>query len=290
MRVVALLATFNEERFIDASLRRLARHGVDAYLIDNGSTDGTLELAERHLGRGLIGIEELPRGETFSLLSILERKEQLAASLDADWFVHLDADEARVSPRADQTLAQALAEADEGGYNAVNFYEFTFMPTFETPDHDHPNFEATMRHYYPFEPRSPHKLAAWKRQDSPVDLRTNAGHEILFSGLRASPVDLVMRHYLFLSREHAVEKYVVRRHDPAGLQRGWHGWRARLQHSLVTARPELLELPRQSDLRAYSTDDALDQSNPLTRHEWCEAWAARIDQAVPPAGTAGEGV
>ena len=148
MRVVALLATYNEERFIDSSLRRLARHGVETYLIDNGSTDRTIEIAEAHLGDGLIEIEELPRSGTFSLPAILERKEQLAAAIDADWLIHLDADEARVPPRSDRSLADALAEADAAGYNAVNFLEYTFLPTVEAPDHDHPRFEQTMRHYY----------------------------------------------------------------------------------------------------------------------------------------------
>ena len=125
MRVVALLATFNEERFIDSSLGRLARHGVETYLLDNGSSDRTVELAERHLGRGLIAIEELPRDGSFSLLKILERKEQLAASLDTDWLIHVDADEARLPPNSGGTLAEALAKVDVAGYNAVNFFEFT---------------------------------------------------------------------------------------------------------------------------------------------------------------------
>ena len=134
MRVVALLAVRNEERFVTSCLGRLASHGVDTYLIDTGSTDRTLELAERWLGRGLIGIEELRLpGGRFSLPAILERKEQLAATLDADWLVHLDADEARVPPRSDRTLAVALAEADAAGYNAVNFLEYTFVPTRRSP-------------------------------------------------------------------------------------------------------------------------------------------------------------
>src|SRR5438093_1678668 len=124
MRVVALIAVYNEERFVDSCLTRLARHGVEAYLIDNGSTDRTLELAERRLGHGWRAIEELPRDGYFSLRSILERKEQLAGSLDADWLIHLDADEARVPPRANTRLADALAEVDAAGYNVVNFREF----------------------------------------------------------------------------------------------------------------------------------------------------------------------
>ncbi len=282
MRVVALLATYNEERFIESSLRRLARHGVETYLIDNGSTDSTIEIAEAHVGDGLIEIEELPRSGTFSLPAILARKEQLAASIDADWLIHLDADEARVPPRSDQSLVGALAEADAAGYNAVNFREYTFLPTVEAPDHDHPRFEQTMRHYYAFASKSPQKLSAWKRQDG-VDLLTNGGHEVVFPGINRYPEDFVMRHYLFLSRDHAIEKYVERHHDEAGLERGWHGWRTGLQHDVVEARPELLELPSQSELREYVSDDELDASNPLVRHEWCEAWAERIAAAMGPA-------
>ena len=210
MRVIALLAAYNEERFIDSSLRRLARHGLETYLLDNGSTDRTVEIAERHLGDGLIAIEELPRGEgeTFSLPAILRRKEQLAASLDADWLIHLDADEARVPPRSDRSLADALAEVDAAGYNAVNFREYTFLPTVEAPDHDHPRYEQTMRHYYAFASKSPQKLSAWRRQDGGIDLVTNAGHEVVFPGINPYPEGFVMRHYLFLSREHAIEKYM----------------------------------------------------------------------------------
>jgi glycosyltransferase involved in cell wall biosynthesis len=281
MRVIALLAVRNEERFVVSCLDRLASHGVDTYLIDTGSTDRTLELAERYVGRGLIGIEELPLPEgRFSLPAILARKEQLAATLDADWLIHLDADEARVPPRSNRTLATALAEADAAGYNAVNFLEYTFVPTREEPDHDHSRYEQTMRHYYAFAPRDPHKLAAWKRQDRPVDLSTHAGHQVLFPERRRYPVDFVMRHYLFLSRAHAIEKYVERHHDPAALAIGWHGWRARLQHDAVRSRPDLLELPSQAELRSYVSDDALDPSDPLTLHEWCERWAERVDDLV----------
>jgi hypothetical protein len=211
---------------------------------------------------------------------VLARKEQLAAAIDSDWFMHLDADEARVPPWPDRTLSEALADADTAGFNAVNFLEYTFLPTRENPDHDHPRYEETMLHYYPFAPRDPHKLAAWKRQDAPVDLCTHAGHQVLFPGRRRYPVDFVMRHYLFLSREHAIQKYVGRHHDPVALANGWHGWRARLQHDVVRERPELLELPSDAELRPYASDGDLDPSGPLTRHEWMERWAERVDEAV----------
>jgi hypothetical protein len=284
LRVVALLATYNEERFVEGCLEHLTRQGIDVYLVDNDSTDGTVTRAERYLGHGLIGIETLPRRGEFSLVSILERKERLACDLDADWFMHHDADEIRVAPRADQTLAAALAEVDAAGYNAVNFQEFTFVPTVEAPDHDHGRFRETMRHYYPFLPSSPHRLNAWKRQPEGVELAPSGGHQVCFPGLRMWPVSFSMRHYLFLSKEHAVAKYAGRVRTSLETSRGWGGWRTALAERTGELRTDLLPLPRQRELREYVTDDRLDPSDPLTTHVWSEEWADRLALSADGAG------
>lgn len=280
MRVVALLATYNEQRFIVGCLEHLVRNGIEVYLIDNSSTDHTVDLAEQYLGRGLIGIEIFPRAGVFRFRPILQRKERLAGTLDADWFMHVDADEIHLPPRSDLTLAQGFAEADELGYNAVNFYEFTFMPTREAPDHDHPGFVKTMRWYYPYKTDSAHRLSAWKsvpksgktgwsnlpqrirgwkRRSSSVELAWSGGHRVRFPGLRMSPESFRMRHYQFLSIPHAVEKYVNRRYDEKEVRGGWHGWRSRLEAGM-------LKLPSDAELKTYLSDDGLDPSNPRTEH------------------------
>jgi hypothetical protein len=41
-------------------------------------------------------------------------------------------------------------KTDAGGYNAVDFSELAFVPTRESPDHDHPDYRRTMRWYYAF--------------------------------------------------------------------------------------------------------------------------------------------
>src|SRR4030095_2232430 len=110
MRVVAILAAYNEERFIAPCLENLFRQGIQAYLIDNDSTDQTVAIARRFLGRGLLGVEAFPRNGVYKWTSILKRKEQLAATIEADWFMHVDADEVYPSPRPGHTLAQITAE------------------------------------------------------------------------------------------------------------------------------------------------------------------------------------
>ena len=259
MRVIAIIATYNEARFIGGCLEHLFSQGVEAYLIDNQSADRTVAIAERYLGAGLLGIESFPRDGIYRWRRILRRKEALASELPADWFLHLDADEIPLASRSSQTLAEGLAEVDASGYNAVEFSEFTFVPTREAPNHDYPEFRSTMHWYYPFSPTELHLVRAWKRQPGPVDLATTGGHVVRFPGWSLSPTRFRLRHYIFLSREHVARKYMGKVYDPDELRDGWHGWRA-------TLAAEQVRLPSQAELRTALLDDDLDPSFPRTTH------------------------
>lgn len=261
LRIVAILATHNEERFIGNCLSHLIQQGCHVYLCDNASTDRTVAIAKSYLGRGLIGLETIPRNGLVQLRAILERKEELAVTLDADWFMHVDADEIRLPLRSDQTLAQALYEADVRGFNAVNFMEFTFIPTRQAPDHDHSDYVQTMRWYYPFLSRFPHRLNAWKRQPHRIDLAGAAGHRVDFPDLCMYPKSFPMRHYLCLSEAQAIRKYVERVYDPSAVRAGWHGRRARMTRADI-------RLPDTQQLRTYRSDGELDASEPRKKHFW----------------------
>jgi len=269
VRVVALLATYNEERFIVPCLDHLVRQGVEVYIIDNESEDKTVALARQFLGRGVVGIETFPRAGMYRWQMILERKEQLATELDADWFMHADTDEIRLAPTPGQTLAEAFAQADRQGFNAVNFMEFSFVPTRQSPDHDHPDYLRSMRWYYPFLPSFPHQLKAWKKQPAPVELAWSGGHLVRFPELRMCPTSFPMRHYLFLSEAHAARKYVQQIYNPEELSRGWHRARASL-------RTEKIILQDENELHYYISDDLLDPSNPLKRHPLFSAEKNRV--------------
>ena len=274
MRALALLATHNERRFVGPCIEHLRRQGVDTYLIDNASTDGTLEIAERHLGDGLIGIEHLARDRVFSLRTQLLRKEELARELDADWFIHVDADELRLAPPGQGTLAEAREAVDRAGCNAVNFREFSFIPTSESPEHDHPEFERTLRTYYPILPEFPHRLNAWKARED-VELAWKAGHRVRFPRLRRYPRCFRLKHYLFLGREHAIEKFVERDFDREEVESGWFGWRASLSR-------EDIRLPSEVEVRTAAVDDELDPSWPSKYHYLDPRWTGlRAGRGAP---------
>jgi glycosyltransferase involved in cell wall biosynthesis len=260
--VVAIIATYNEQRFIGGCIEHLLANGVEVLLCDNESSDGTREIAARHLGHGVRAIETIPRDGTYRWRHILARKEQLAAELQADWVMHLDADEIPVSSCPGQTLAEAFAEAEAAGHNAVEFHELTFVATGEAPDHDHADFRRTMRWYYPFAPQPLHLVRAWKWQPQ-VDLLSTGGHQAIFPRRRIAPRKHYLRHYLVLSREHLLRKYVQRQYDQSEVRRGWHGWRAHLTS-------EDLDLPSQAELQFLAEDAIPDLSFPRRRHflEW----------------------
>ena len=265
VRVVALLAAYNEERFIGECLKHLIEQGVEAYLIDNCSTDRTVEIASEYLGNGLINIETLPRPDGLNRLKVrLRRKDELAAGIDADWFMHLDPDEIRLPPRPDQTLVEALEDVDAQGYNIVNFVEFTFIPTRESPEHDHPDFQQTMRWYYPFVRNFPHHLKAWKKQPRSVELAQSGGHRPKIPNMRLYPEPFKMRHYQFLSLKQARTQYLENNEfDRSTVATNyWRGW-------LVEER---MGLPSESELNTYTSDDELSLDKPRLQHVM-EDWA-----------------
>lgn len=278
MRVVALLASYNEERFIGGCLEHLIEQGVESYLIDNCSTDRTVEIASEYLGHGLINIETLPRPEGLNRLRVrLQRKDELATSLDADWFMHMDPDEVRLPPRSDQTLAEAFAEVDAKGYNTVNFVEFTFIPTLESPEHDHPGFQQTMRWYYPFVRNFPHHLKAWKKQPGQVGLARSGGHKPRIPNMLLYPEPFKMRHYQFLSLEQARAQYLENNEfDRSEVTRAyWRGW-------LVEER---MGLPSESELNTYTSDDELSLAKPRLQHimeDWALPEADRREENLRP--------
>lgn len=235
MRVVALLTVRNEELYLARCLEHLIANGVDVCVIDNGSTDSTRQLAERCLGRGVIRLETLPYDGAFALHPILKNEERLAGDIEADWFIHHDADEIRESPFAGVTLAKAIEAADAEGYNAINFDEFVFVPRSEQEHFEGRDYVTEMRSYYYFSPKGkPRRLNAWKRTGVPVDLTGSGGHRVVFRGRRVYPTGFVMRHYIALSWEHMARKYQSRRYAAEEItQLRWHGARARYDPTLV---------------------------------------------------------
>jgi hypothetical protein len=237
VRIVALLTVRNEERFLHRCLDHLLSQGVEVCVVDNDSTDRTLEIARAFFGRGVFRIERAPYRRIYAWPELLRHKERLAMEIDADWFLHQDADEIREAPPPYSALREGLEGADREGFNAVNFDEFVFLPTSEEESFEGTDYVASMEYYYFFEPRPLRQVKAWKKVPGvAVCLAESGGHSADFPGRRIFPSPFVLRHYIALSRAHAIAKYAGRVYAAAAVERGWHKLRA-------TFAPERLRFP-----------------------------------------------
>ncbi len=262
MRIVALLTFRNEALYLDRCLRHLVLQGIEVCCIDNGSTDRSREIAESFLGKGVVRIEHLPYRGSFELLPILQNEERLAREIDADWFIHHDADEIREAPQPYPTLHAGLEDADRQGYNAVNFDEFVFLPTGADEFYEGTNYVDTMRYYYFFSPGPLRRINAWKRTGRPITLSSSGGHRTEFEERKIFPVPFILRHYIFLSRAHALAKYAGRifsRYEAEQL--GWHGGR-------VSFRPEHLRYPLREQMKMVRSEGSWDRSDPWPAHQF----------------------
>lgn len=277
MRITALLAVRNEARYLPVTLKPLADCGIDLALIDHGSHDAPLALAEAS-GVRVVRFAALPYRGYFSLTEQVKAKGRLATELDTDWLIHVDADEILESPRTGETLRDGLERVAREGYEVVNFEEFVFVPTRQHPNHERGDFHRSMLSYYFFEKRALRLMRAWK--NLPIAAQVDGGHRVKAERpLVMCPESFVMRHYLVLSQDHANAKYRERRFAPEDLAKGWH--RSRLNVPPTVALPDESELER---LACWNSKD-FSRRSARKHHFWQTEWQKMSPAGqLPPAG------
>jgi hypothetical protein len=230
-RVIAIIAAYNEGDVIYHVIRDLIENGVNVYLIDNNSTDNTYSEASRLLGSGLLGIERFPNDvaatkerNEYAWGKLLLRKEELAAELDAHWFIHADADEFRESLWPDMRLAEGIRLVDHLGYNAIQFQVLNFRPVNDNfvPGDD---VRKYLTSYEVPEAYDELQIKAWKKGAYRIDLTQSGGHEVKFRGRRVYPFRFPLRHYAIRSSQLGKKKVLVDRLPrfiPEEKAIGWH--------------------------------------------------------------------
>jgi glycosyltransferase involved in cell wall biosynthesis len=263
-RIVALLTCRNESLYLGRCLQHLYEQGIETCFIDNESTDDSLEIARSFKKKGVFRIEKQPYNGYFDLVEQLKLKEILASDIDADWFIHHDVDEIREAPIQFKNLYQGILEADKKGYNAINFDEFVFLPTSDEMSFEGEDYVKKMRNYYYFAPIENRRINAWKKLNIKIDLISHGGHRINFEGIKIYPDNFILRHYIVLSRDHAIRKYYTDRvfSQDEIKDRGWHGAR-------ITFTPDKLKFPTTGMLKVVQKG-FWDTSDVWTKHTFME--------------------
>jgi hypothetical protein len=229
-RVLAIVPAYNEADVIGQTLGDLAGQGVDTWLIDNWSTDATVERARRRLGRGLVGIERFPANGpsgTYDLRALMARVEAIAAAERwPTWVMLHDADERRRSPWPGLGLRDALWHVGRSGFSCIDHVTLTFWPGDDAFDPAGPDIERQLVHFeFSDHPGHFHQRRAWKRTGAPVSLAPSAGHDVGFEGRRVYPYKFLLKHYPIRSQAHGRRKVLQERANRwnAGERAlGWH--------------------------------------------------------------------
>ena len=233
LRILAIICAYNEGDIIFHIIRQLTNQGIDVYLMDNCSTDNTVDEAKRLLGKGLVHIERFPNDsgynkhnmKRFVLTDQLKRKEEIASEFsDYDWFIHSDADEIRESPWPDKSLYDGFQFVHRLGYNAINHEIFRFVAVDDLfiPGHN------VRDHFLYFEPQEWYwslQIKSWKRTNRGINLARSAGHAVNFPGRKVFPIRFLLLHYPIRGSTHGRNKLWrdrIGRYDEGELKKGWH--------------------------------------------------------------------
>jgi glycosyltransferase involved in cell wall biosynthesis len=243
-RVCAIMSAYNEADVIHESIQKLIQQEVDVYLLDNGSTDDTVEIANQFLNKGLIKVERCvftENGkEVYDWTALLKRKEELSRQLDYDWFMHVDADEIRYSPWAHRNLREGIELVDQMGFNLINFRLFNFRLTHEKSADQ--SIEEALTHYSTVEQFNRMQVKAWKKS-SGIDLVSHAGHLALLPQPKIFPIRFIHKHYPVRSIEQGTRKIIkerLARYSTSDRRKGWHVQYDHMSADLDQIRQELI--------------------------------------------------
>lgn len=261
----AVLAIRNEAPYLPALLAGLLDQGIAVFILDNGSSDESLSIIRSFMNSGELHVEPLAWTGNYDLYNIIRAKQRVSNQLPHDWVIYLDADEWLQSPVAGERLREGITRVDALGYNAINFEEFVFLPVGKASDGadlSGREFRQDTLDYYFFAPHPQRLMRAWRTSAGFSNL-TSGGHKLEGRGLRLAPENFILRHYIGLSQQHIINKYVGRPFAPENFKRGWHGNRIGL-----TA--EQLRFPEAGELNRLShfTDKNFDRSKPRKKHYW----------------------
>ena len=209
--VTAIVPAYNEADVIASTLRALDEQGVRIHLVDNWSTDDTVERAQA-LGLGdRLTVERFPPegpSGTYDWEALLRHTEELAAGLDTDWVIHQDADEIRLAPWEGVTMRDALHHVQRLGYTAVDHTVAVFHPVDDADFAPGDDLRERLRHFE-FGDRPGHflQVKAWDaRAAGRVDLAHDGGHTARFEGRRVFPYKFLLLHYPVRSQAHGERK------------------------------------------------------------------------------------
>lgn len=218
---IAFIPVYNEADILPWVLNHLLNQGIQPWVIDNWSTDVLYPTSSVFFDRwplrgpsGTYDWEDILR--RIEWLSMKECGTDSSVPFRADWCMLHDADEIRRSPRAGETLLQALQRFDQDGATAADFQVAQFWPTDDTWD----GSQDPEKHFQYYEQPGvdrflPH-VKAWKNNGQQLTLAERGGHVAVANprlplshddpSIPFKKESLILKHYPIRSTAQATRK------------------------------------------------------------------------------------
>ena len=144
-RLIGFIPCYNESDIIEDVLRYYESTGVPLVFIDNGSTDGSGEIAQRYLKREVL---EYVRHETeeYDLKEMLNLCLTVVERHAPEWIMHIDSDLFSEPGPGFANFHDHVSDAEAQGCNVIDFEEYVFLPT-TADDSDETNVYTRMKYY-----------------------------------------------------------------------------------------------------------------------------------------------
>ena len=275
LKIVAIMAVRNVAKTLPIVLQQYIDNQIDVHMIDNGSTDATPSIIQQHMNSPIVKVHHQEYSGSFKLESQMGLKQDIIATLDADWVMHVDGDEIfeppeltdvpirwfeRILPwtQARETeqprLRQFIEQCHHHGYDVIDCDEFVFVPNSDT---DEPrDFVQGLRSYYYFAPpkRTLHRFQ--RVEGSLGGWAKTGGHRLDLKGRNLAPQRVRLRHYMGLSFDHLRAQYLGRVFSREDLLSGKHRKRVATTTEFI-AHPDPKQL-HNLDKDDWRTDSPLD--------------------------------
>lgn len=225
-RVLAVITAYNERDILPHTVKRLLDQGVEVVVLDNWSTDGTIDIIEAAFS-SQVQVIRFPESDTgtYDWSLLLDQVEKIGRQSGADWVIHHDADEVREGPWLDMNLRDSIWNVQRRGFNAINHTVIEFRPVQGEIGVTDGSDPAECLLWWEEDAENHAQVKAWKNVGQAVNLAATGGHEIRFAGRRIFPYRFLLRHYPLRSPDHARRKIFMdrgARWNRKERSKGWH--------------------------------------------------------------------